>query len=256
MSAAYETFEHNGFTVNIHPDREADSPDTWGDESVFALGFSRDFHLKRPSLTEVRDVVWYMSKEEIVRFLTEEEGRAEDMAREDAEHFHKPGWEVFPLFAYVHGNTVLSLGEFSCRWDSGQVGYVLVKLTEVGEGTTDAGRVTARVCAEGLVETWNQYLSGDVWGYVITDGDGAEVEDGSCWGFYGLDECIEEAKRACPSAAETREVNLKVLFKDGTWAAAAETVPLRVGDNQVPAFAMTNTYKGYDVDSVYLAGGE
>jgi hypothetical protein len=251
-----ETFEHDGFTVNIHSDHDSEGPDGWGDEGVFLVGFHRQFSVERDGIKSPEDVVWYWPKERIVQHLIEDEGYDPADAKDEAESGHIPGYEVFPLQAYIHSGVSLSLGSFSCPWDSGHVGWVLVKLSEVGEGTTDAGRVTARVCAEGLVETWNQYLSGDVWGFVITDSDGAEVEDGSCWGFYGMDECIAEAKRTCPSVAETREVNLNVLFKDGTWASAAVAAPLSVGDNQVPAFAMTNTYKGYDVDSVYLAGGE
>ncbi len=42
--------------------------------------------------------------------------------------------------------------------------------------------------AQGEVETYDQYLRGEVYGYKI-DGDGD-----SCWGFYGQEECISEAK--------------------------------------------------------------
>ena len=41
------------------------------------------------------------------------------------------------------------------------------------------------------VETYSQYLSGDVYGYEIHKH--GEVVD-SCWGFYGYDTAEEEAK--------------------------------------------------------------
>ena len=195
MSGAYETFEHNGFTVNIHPDHGADSPDEWGDEGVFLVAFHRQFSVERDGISKPEHVVWYWPKERIVQHLIEEQGYEPADAAGEAESGHVPGYEVFPLQAYIHGGVALSLGDFSCPWDSGQVGWVLVKLTDVGEGR-------ARECAEGLVGAWNQHLSGDVWGYVITDSAGEEVEDGSCWGFYGLEECIEEAVAAAKACLD------------------------------------------------------
>jgi hypothetical protein len=120
-------------------------------------------------------------------------------------------------------------------------------MTEVGEGM-------ARKCAEGLVETWNQYLWGDVWGYVITDSDGEEVESGSCWGFYGLDACIEEAKATCPDASETKDCKVRILAKAGTWVEATMTVPLSMGDSQVPDYVMARFVCAAATDSVILAG--
>ena len=40
---------------------------------------------------------------------------------------------------------------------------------------------------------YSQYLKGDVYGYIIEDPDGDEVD--SCWGFYEQDNCLDEAKR-------------------------------------------------------------
>jgi hypothetical protein len=47
-----------------------------------------------------------------------------------------------------------------------------------------------------MVETWNQYLSGDVYGFIIEDGEGTDVD--SCWGFYGLETVKQEAISAVP----------------------------------------------------------
>ena len=37
------------------------------------------------------------------------------------------------------------------------------------------------------------YLTGEVYGYEIEDPDGEEDGD-SCWGFYGFDYCMQEAR--------------------------------------------------------------
>ena len=47
-------------------------------------------------------------------------------------------------------------------------------------------------CLLGEVETYNSYLEGDVYGYVIEDENGEHLD--SCWGFYGWEWCETEAK--------------------------------------------------------------
>lgn len=92
------------------------------------------------------------------------------------------GFDTFPLYAYIHSGVVLSLGSFRCPWDSGLIGRVFVQRSEVPD---------ARKAAEAIVEQWNQYLSGDVWGYEVvrieTCNLGHDHEDvvDSCWGYYG-----------------------------------------------------------------------
>lgn len=49
------------------------------------------------------------------------------------------------------------------------------------------------------MDEWNQYLSGDVYGYVI-EHNGEHVD--SCWGFYGLDNCKQEAVDSAEYAAK------------------------------------------------------
>jgi len=50
--------------------------------------------------------------------------------------------------------------------------------------------------AQGEVETYDQFLRGEVYGYKIDeDGD-------SCWGFYGVEDCLEDAKSAVDSMIE------------------------------------------------------
>ena len=40
---------------------------------------------------------------------------------------------------------------------------------------------------QGVFNLFTAWAWGDVYGYNITDGEGNEIEDGSCWGFYGDD---------------------------------------------------------------------
>jgi hypothetical protein len=41
------------------------------------------------------------------------------------------GCIVLPVYMYDHSGTALSTTPFSCRWDSGQVGYIYVDYTDI-----------------------------------------------------------------------------------------------------------------------------
>lgn len=103
-----------------------------------------------------------------------------------------------PVFAYVHGGAMIRTAEsnpFNCPWDSGQSGFVYcTRERAIQEFPGQVEKVVRRAALRTMaaeVETFNQYLQGDVYGYRIMDGDN-EVE--SCWGLYGLDYATKEAK--------------------------------------------------------------
>jgi len=95
-----------------------------------------------------------------------------------------------PVFAYVHSGVVLSTTEFDDPWDSGWSGFVYSK-----------DKSTTHNQLRGYLATFNQYLAGDVWGFVAEElvemtgqrEDGTTVkrekwiEVDSCWGFFGSD---------------------------------------------------------------------
>lgn len=120
-----------------------------------------------------------------------------------------------PLYLYDHSGITMSTSPFSCRWDSGQVGYVYLTrktiLKEWGWKVLTKKRIAfLEKYMRDEVETYDQYLTGDVYGYVITDDNGEEVD--SCWGFYGHDYCEQEAKSVIASreAREPKQFALKL----------------------------------------------
>ena len=54
--------------------------------------------------------------------------------------------------------------------------------------------------AVAQVEAWNQYLSGDVYGYIVENAGGEHLE--SCWGFYGFEYAKERALDALQHRVE------------------------------------------------------
>ena len=110
-----------------------------------------------------------------------------------------------PVWAYVHSGVTIKAAytnPFSCPWDSGQSGFVYTTkekaIKEFGKTIlTKKVREQALKCLVSEVETFDQYLTGDVYGYIIEE----FVEDEwqqfySCWSFYDEEDCIEEAKSA------------------------------------------------------------
>lgn len=181
MEQYIETEERNGLTIRIFPDYDSENPFRAWDQ----LGTFWHWH-RRYDLGS---------------------GEIEDCAREALEH---GGWEgldkhlrrhhgatqIVPVGMYDHGGiTVYEGGRHpfdSMGWDSGTVG-VLFDTTE-GRRTCGTPDELIRECLLGELKTYDQHLTGDVYGYTIEDQTGAVVD--SCWGFFGIDYAREEARSA------------------------------------------------------------
>lgn len=102
---------------------------------------------------------------------------------------------ILPLFLYDHSGITMNTGGFYCRWDSGQVGYIYVSSEKIKkEGLENKTTEEVLEYLNNEVVIYDQFLTGDVWGYVIEDEDGDHID--SCWGFYGREYCEEEAQAA------------------------------------------------------------
>lgn len=92
------------------------------------------------------------------------------------------GGVYLPLYLYDHSGITMSTRPFSCKWDSGQVGFMYVTKEQIDK-EWDGDVEKAKKYLEGEVKTYDQYLTNDVWGFTIEDIDGPAEE--SCWGFFG-----------------------------------------------------------------------
>lgn len=112
-----------------------------------------------------------------------------------------------PLYLYDHSGITMNTGEFSCRWDSGQVGYIYTDKNTIlevkGRMKSDKGnyiQITDRNWKEAAyqwleseVETYDMFITGEVYGYIDTNLETGEED--SCWGFYSKnygDELLSE----------------------------------------------------------------
>lgn len=162
MSELKEKIDYKGFNIDIYYDTDAESPDIWGNEDSFIVYDHRQFYVQRDGFNP--DDIWD----------TLEEGKK-----------LYEGYWIFPLYAYIHSGVSLSLGSGTCRWDTSMKGFALVKR----EAGWSYKREQAGSIAEATIKEWNEYLSGEVYGY--------ETEGDSCFGYIGdegLEQAIEEAK--------------------------------------------------------------
>jgi hypothetical protein len=116
---------------------------------------------------------------------------------------------VLPLYLYDHSGITMNTTGFSCPWDSGQVGIIYVSKEKI-RSEYGVKRISPKLRAKvlkvlkGEVETYDDYLTGNVWGYTVADASGDIID--SCWGFYGDYEknCLVEARLSAKSIVKSK----------------------------------------------------
>jgi len=163
----YKTIKYKNHNINIFHDEDAQSPKDWGDKNLFLIAYHREFDVRNDDIITHDELSEWFEGNKIKQQKT---------------------YHIFPLTAYIHSGVSLSLCNtkwpFNDQWDSCTIGAVLASKKEFET------KNKARQASLNLIEEWNQYISGEVFGYVIDeDGD-------SCWGFYGDPEeyLLQEAK--------------------------------------------------------------
>jgi hypothetical protein len=156
----------NGNTLEIYRDEYAESPREWGNLSTFIC-----FH-KRYNLGDKHNI-------DHGDYSSWDEMEEENFSQDDI---------IVPLYMYDHSGISIATHPFMCRWDSGRIGMAVVTKQEIIESYGDdslESRAKAKRCIEAEVEIYDNYVQGEVYGYVLKDSEGEEID--SCFGFYGYD---------------------------------------------------------------------
>ncbi len=179
MEGLEETIEYKGHKIKVYQDSDPLNPRKEFDN----LGTMVCFHGRY----DLGDEHSFENDGDLYKQIQEREG--------DFIHL--------PLYLYDHSGITMSTGPFSCPWDSGMVGIIFITKQKIREEYS-VKRISANLLErvktylQGEVETYDDYLTGNVHGYVIEDPDDSKEHDGiqdSCWGFYGdTDYMVSEAK--------------------------------------------------------------
>jgi hypothetical protein len=184
-STLVEKYKHRGCTIRVERDEDAESPRQWENLGKMVCWHGR-YNLgdEQPKIEAT----------EYLRELARELVKADDAEKISEEHIGrilKKHTVQLPLYLYDHSGITISTGLFSCSWDSGQVGFIYLTMEQARKewkNITDEKELRAKVekMLETEVEVYDQYLTGEVYGYATEDWEGNDIA--SCWGFFGYEE--------------------------------------------------------------------
>jgi hypothetical protein len=192
-----ETIEKDNCTIHIYPDDDPESPREWDN-----MGTMVCFHNRYNLGDEKHD---FYDPDDLLDFLNENKGKI----------------IYLPLYLYDHSGISMSTGReypFNCPWDSGQVGIIYVTYETIRKEyrcKRVSKKLRQRVVEylQGEVETYDQYLTGDVYYYNVTCNKCGESVD-SCGGFYGSNwkenGILEQAYTVCKDCKEEERINQEI----------------------------------------------
>ena len=180
MEKPIKQIEYKGYKINIYPDDNGMNPiQDWDMLGSFAC-FHRDYDLSS------REVQTDMNRENPEYIFSEPEDLTAFINSKDCAI-------ALPLYLYDHSGITIHAGDrpypYNCQWDSSHIGFVFVSRGKLLK-EYDNKKITKAILEKAKrvllqeVKTFDQYLRGDVYGYMI-EKDGEET--GGCWGYYGYD---------------------------------------------------------------------
>ena len=137
-------------------------------------------------------IAWALSYHE--NHLPEGETDEDYEGNLDTYNFDPQQHYVLPVYMYDHSGITINTTGFSCGWDSGLVGCIYVSKVDAAKKWPTATEAQILTYMVSEVEELDQYLTGEVYGYVIENDEDDHAE--SCWGYYGQEYCIESGREA------------------------------------------------------------
>lgn len=118
---------------------------------------------------------WYYAREDY--------GYAELMTRIRKEYF------ILPIYKYEHSGVAYSTSPFSCRWDSGHIGYIYVSKDTI-KREYNVKNLTQTIISNvnqlmiNTIDVFSSWANGECYYYNLTDSNG---DLDACGGFIGSD---------------------------------------------------------------------
>jgi len=109
---------------------------------------------------------------------------------------------IKPLYLFDHSGITISTSPFNCNWDSGQIGWIIVDEDNIDKicGKDDYSEDDYESFINGEVETYDNYLRGEVYGYKLYEIETCSLGHEhkqiveSCFGYYDEADCKEQAE--------------------------------------------------------------
>ena len=176
--------EYKGYTIEVKQDEIPESPREWDN-----LGTMVCFHNKY-NLGDKHEITSsdFNSWNEVENHLKKEN----DIAI------------ILPLYLYDHSGLRIKIGSFQghlpqghAEFDSGMIGFIYITKEKIRK-EYGCKHITKKWIEkvtgylENEVKTYDQFISGDVWYYVVEDENGEDID--CCGGIYGQDEAENQAK--------------------------------------------------------------
>jgi hypothetical protein len=167
---ALETHEYKDRILKIYHDQHPTPPNEWDGEATLVI-WSREYSLDEDGY------IAYGDPEDFIEWAAKSKAF------------------FLPVYAYSHGGLTISTSPYSCQWDSGPIGFIYITREQIKDWGHDWKYFTKgrkqqiKEWLEATVKVWDQYLTGDVYGFeLVESAEECEEEIDSCWGIYGREE--------------------------------------------------------------------
>jgi hypothetical protein len=192
------SYEYKGYSINIEQDPDPISPREDRDNLGSMVCRNKSYSLGDEKANDTIPWGEFSGWEQVKAYIL----KSFDVA------------VILPIYIYDHSGITLSTSPFGCQWDSGQVGWIYVEKEKVREwfkvkNVTDLAKKDATEILEQEVQTYSQYVEGEIYWYTILDSHGTEID--SCSGMYGYD----YAKQTCEEIVDNEKPNsIKYILEE------------------------------------------
>jgi hypothetical protein len=235
----YETLKHCNCAINIHLDQLAENPwQMWDCEPPLLTFYDRSVNAYENAPETLREILhllpaetWQKHKRvDFFRAIMADKFGKKELAGEirrqgstfeavaellSAEYGEKPhGWRSAQQW-FEMAEAILKLAGIPCLYEQsngysqGDSTLCLVVLTPEWFKKSGANPEQAEAICKSAFDLYSAWAWGDVYGYTCEDENGEEIEDASCWGFYGSD---HEKSGLLESARE--QINAHLAARD------------------------------------------
>ena len=196
---AINSIEYKGMTIQICYDLNAESPREWDNVGTIYSNH-RDYNPDGHKIDEIENEEGELVSEELDRRFI---------------------W--LPVYYYEHSGLSVSTKRdypYNDGWDSGLFGIIAVEKAMVRndwgwKAITEERREQILRSLEGEIEIFDSYCRGEVYGFVVEDEEGEEID--ACGGYYGddgIEHAILEAKGIVDYELERRKREERIAMMD------------------------------------------